>query len=524
MNKTIYFGGDIITLEDKLYTEAVLVENGIIKDLGLFDTLVKNNKDAKLINLNGATMLPAFLDAHSHLSSLGLTTEFAKLQDAKSFVDIKSIILKFVKDNNIPKDKWIIGFGYDHNNLKEKSHPDKFILDSINLENPILITHTSGHMGVVNQKGLDLFNIDKNTKDQPGGKIGRIENTNEPNGYLEENAFISKCTNVYKSTPENIKKIINKAQNIYASYGITTAQEGLLTPKELNMLQCGDNIIDIIGYVDIKNYPDLLKNEKSYFNQYNSGIKLLGYKAFLDGSPQGKTAWLTKPYENEKEYKGYPVYEDNEVIDFFKKALIENVQILVHCNGDAACEQFIRCYKKAKEETKCKNNIRPVMIHSQLLRKDLLPLIKELNIIPSYFVAHTFYWGDTHIKNLGKRAYTISPLKSSSELNIIYTLHQDTPVIMPNMLETIWCATNRITKNGVSIGKDEIVKPLDAIKAVTINASYQYFEENIKGSIKIGKQANFVILSQNPLKIPTSEIKNIEVLKTIKLDKIIFEK
>ena len=164
------------------------------------------------------------------------------------------------------------------------------------------------------------------------------------------------------------------------------------------------------------------------------------------------------------------------------------------------------------------------MIHSQLLRKDLLPLIKELNIIPSYFVAHTFYWGDTHIKNLGKRAYSISPLKSSSELNIIYTLHQDTPVIMPNMLETIWCATNRITKNGVSIGKDEIVKPLDAIKAVTINASYQYFEENIKGSIKIGKQANFVILSQNPLKIPTSEIKNIEVLKTIKLDKIIFEK
>ena len=95
---------------------------------------------------------------------------------------------------------------------------------------------------------------------------------------------------------------------------------------------------------------------------------------------------------------------------------------------------------------------------------------------------------------------------------------------MPNMLETIWCATNRVTKSGVSIGKDEIIKPLDAIKAVTINASYQYFEENIKGSIKIGKQANFVILSQNPLKIPTSEIKNIEILKTIKLDKIIFEK
>ncbi|WP_317367093.1 amidohydrolase [uncultured Tyzzerella sp.] len=524
MDKTIYFGGDIITLEDTLYTDAVLVENGIIKDLDTFDNLIKNNKDANLINLNGATMLPAFLDSHSHLSSLALTTELVKLHNAKSFDDIKNIILKFAKDNNIPKDEWIICFGYDNNNLKEKSHPDKFMLDTINIENPILLTHTSGHMGVVNQKGLDLFNIDKNTKEKPGGKIGRVGNTNEPNGYLEENAFISRCTNVYKTTSDKIKKLINNAQNIYASYGITTAQEGLLTPKELGMLKLGDSIIDIIGYVDIKNYPDLLNNEKDYLKKYNNGVKLLGYKAFLDGSPQGKTAWLTKPYENEKDYKGYPIYEDAQVTNFFKKAITENVQMLIHCNGDAACEQFIRCYKQAKEETNCKNNIRPVMIHSQMLRKDLLPLVKELDIIPSYFVAHTFYWGDVHIKNLGERAYNISPLKSSSDLNIIYTLHQDAPVIMPNMIETIWCATNRITKDGVSIGKDEIITPLDAIKAVTINASYQYFEEDIKGSIKIGKQANFVILSKNPLKIPTSEIKDIEILKTIKLDKVIFEK
>lgn len=524
MDKTIYFGGDIMTLEDNLYIESLLVENGIIKEIDTFDNLIKKYKDTKLFNLNGATMLPAFIDPHSHLSGLGLTTKFAKLQDAKSFEDIKNIILKFAKDNNIPKNEWIIGFGYDHNNLKEKIHPNKFVLDSIGIENPILLTHTSGHMGIVNQKALDLFNINENTKDQPGGKIGRVKNSNEPNGYLEENEFISKCATVYNPTQNDIKEMINKAQNIYASYGITTAQEGLLTPKELSMLQCGDNIIDKIGYVDIKNYPNLLQEQKRYFKQYDNGIKLLGYKAFLDGSPQGKTAWLTKPYENEKDYKGYPIYEDKELINFFKKALIENVQILVHCNGDAACEQFIRCYKQAKEETNSNNNIRPVMIHAQLLRKDLLPLIRQLNIIPSYFVAHTYYWGDIHIKNLGERAYNISPLNSSKKLDIIYTLHQDTPVIMPNMIETIWCATNRITKDGISIGKDEIVEPIDAIKAITINASYQYFEEDIKGSIKIGKQANFVILSKNPLKIPTNEIKNIEVLKTIKLDKVIFEK
>ncbi|WP_250278340.1 amidohydrolase [[Clostridium] colinum] len=523
MEKTIYFGGDIITLEDNLYVESVLVEDGIIKDLGKFDDIIKNNKDATLINLEGNTMLPAFLDSHSHLSGLALTTNFAKLQEAKSFDDIKNIILNFVKENNISKNEWIIGFGYDHNHLKEKKHPDKFVLDSLKLDNPILLTHTSGHMGIVNQKGLDLFNITENTEEKPGGKIGRVKDSNEPNGYLEENAFISKCAKVYKPTPDNTKKMINKAQNIYASYGITTAQEGLLTNKELNMLQCGDNIIDIIGYVDIKNCPDLLKDNPNYFKKYTNGIKLLGYKAFLDGSPQGKTAWLTKPYEDEEKYKGYPIYEDKVLTNFFKKALVENVQILVHCNGDAACEQFLRCYKQAKEETNYNQNIRPVMIHAQMLRKDLLPIVKELDIIPSYFVAHTFYWGDIHIKNLGKRAYSISPLNSSKKLNIKYTLHQDSPVIMPNMIETIWCATNRITKNGICLGEDEIIEPIDAIKAITINASYQYFEEDIKGSIKIGKQANFVILSKNPLKIPKNEIKDIKILKTIKLNKIIFE-
>lgn len=524
MAKTIYFGGDIITLEDNLYADAVLVEDGIIKDINTLDVLKTRCKDAVLFDLKNSTMLPAFIDSHSHLSGLGLTTAFAKLQDAKSFLDIKNILLKFVKENDIKEDEFVIGFGYDHNNLKEKAHPDKFILDSIGIKNPILLTHTSGHMGVVNQKALDIFNIDENTKDIKGGKIGRIEGSNEPNGYLEENAFISKSASAYKPTPEDIKKMMDKAQNIYASYGITTAQEGLLTPKELGLLKCGDNILDKIGYVDIKNFPDLLKEEESYFKKYNNGIKLLGYKAFLDGSPQGKTAYLTKPYENETEYKGYPIYDDEDVTEFFKKALIENVQILVHCNGDGACEQFIRCFKKAKEETKINNNIRPVMVHAQMLRKDLLPYVKELNIIPSYFVAHTYHWGDVHIKNLGERAYSISPLKSSLDLDILYTLHQDTPVIMPNMIETIYCATNRLTKEGVCLGKDEIITTLDAIKAVTINAAYQYFEEDIKGSIKIGKQANFVILSKNPLKVDVSEIKDIQVLKTIKQDKVIYEK
>ena len=201
------------------------------------------------------------------------------------------------------------------------------------------------------------------------------------------------------------------------------------------------------------------------------------------------------------------------------------MQVLVHCNGDAACEQYINQFKLAKEETKSTNEIRPVIVHAQLLDKDQLDEVKELNMIPSFFVAHVYHWGDIHINNFGmERASRISLAKSAQDKGIMYTFHQDSPVIEPNMLETIWCAVNRITKNGVLLGKNERVTPLDAVKAVTKNAAYQYFEEDIKGTLKEGKLADLIILDNNILKVDQMKIKDIKVLETIKEGKTIFKK
>ena len=146
-------------------------------------------------------------------------------------------------------------------------------------------------------------------------------------------------------------------------------------------------------------------------------------------------------------------------------------------------------------------------------------------MIPSFFVAHVYHWGDIHIKNYGmERASRISLAKSAQDKGIIYTFHQDSPVIEPNMLETIWCAVNRITKNGVLLGNDERISPLDALKAVTKNAAYQYFEEDIKGTLKEGKLADLVILDKNILKVDPMKIKDIQVVETIKEGETIFKK
>lgn len=210
--------------------------------------------------------------------------------------------------------------------------------------------------------------------------------------------------------------------------------------------------------------------------------------------------------------------KDEDVEEILENTKESNLQILAHCNGDKAAEQYINAIKKVSGLK------RPIMIHAQLLGLDQLPDVNKFNIIPSFFISHIYYFGDIHIKNLGmKRAEHISPAGSSLKQNILFTFHQDTPVIEPDMFETIWCAVNRTTKAGKVLGEDEKVSVLEAIKAVTINAAYQYGEEEIRGSLKTGKKADLIIVDKNPLKVAKDELRNIKILKTIKDGKVIWE-
>lgn len=522
--KQLYYNGTIITLENE-EIEALIVENGKITKTGKKAEILEEvkNEEVEKIDLKGRCLMPSFIDSHSHIVSLAQTLGIAQLQQCSDYEEIINAMKKFKQDNNKNDEEWIVGFGYDHNFLKEKEQPTKETLDKISTTNPVMITHKSGHMGVLNTKALEILGINEQTEDPDGGKIGRIKNTKEPNGYLEESAFINATQKTQINTKEQMIKLIKKAEKIYASYGITTVQEGLTKQTEFDLLKSmADNQmldLDIISYVDIKNCEEIVNENKNMIGKYYNNYKIGGYKLFLDGSPQGKTAWISKPYEGEEKYCGYPIYESKQVEDFVQKAINEKIQLITHCNGDLAAEQLIKAYEKSETI----NNYRPVMIHAQLVRKDQLPRMKKINMIPSFFVAHVYYWGDIHIKNLGKRAQDISPIKSAIENGLIYTMHQDTPVILPNMFETIWCAVNRKTQNGIEIGNSQKITVKEAIKGLTINSAYQYFEEKDKGSIKIGKKADFIIIDKNPLDINIEELKSIKILYTIKNGKIIYK-
>lgn len=515
-------------MEECLYAKALLVCDGSIKKVYYEeDPLPRKEEDIEIIDLHGNTLLPSFIDCHSHFSGYASSLLQVNLTEAVSFDDITGMIIGFIKRNRVSPGEWVLCRGYDHNNLRERAHPTLALLDKVAPKNPILLQHQSGHMGVLNSLALNQLGITPETKSPAGGVIG-VE-AGKLTGYLEENAFVNYSKKVPFGSKEDLFNAFKKAQNIYASYGITTAQEGFVVEELAGILEylmkSNTLTIDLIGYLDIKERETLLKRFSPYVKKYHNHLKIGGYKTFLDGSAQGRTAWMLTPYKGTPEYLGYPILSDEELKQLIKVAIKDDMQLLVHCNGDAATNQYINQYKNVKEELNNTNEIRPVMIHAQLLRLDQLDEVKRLLMIPSFFVAHVYYWGDTHIENFGyERASQISPANSALKKGILFTFHQDAPVIEPNMLETIWCAVNRITKKGALIGEEEGISPLDALKAITIHGAYQYFEEDRKGSLKEGKLADLVILSQNPLAVPTEEIKDIKVLETIKEGKTIYQK
>lgn len=537
--KTLYFNGDIITVNDaQPNAEALLVENGKIVAVGaLADVQSFADEKTVRVNLDGKTMLPGFIDGHGHIGNAmaGLPQMYPPPNGTiNSKEKLLSALKKMVDKGELVANGWLVAMGYDNAFFENEEHPTRYDLDTVSKEIPILLLHVSGHVGAVNSKALDMMGWTKDTPNPDGGVLQRDAVTGELNGIIEERAIHIIGFNVLKNfSLKTVVDILVHTQVIYASHGVTTAQEGGTTEDVLKTLQYAQEnnklIIDIVSY-PMQDYVSELIPDDTSVQQYNNHLKIAGAKLVGDGSPQGKTAWLTKPYYKVPEnatadYCGYPIFTDEQMFDFCKQALEHNWQMLVHCNGDAMGDQFIDSYKKAQEETGNYRNLRPVMIHAQTVREDQLDEMKKMNIMPSFFHDHVFYWGDYHYESvLGpERGSRISPLSSCVKRDMPFTLHNDVPVSPINPIFNIHNAVNRVTRNGRVLGPEYCIDVMEAIKAVTIYGAYQHYDEKIKGSLEVGKYADLVILDKNPLKVAKENIKDIKVLETIKEGKSIYK-
>ena len=476
------------------------------------------------INFGNQAVLPGFIDAHGHASYLAFATQVANIASPpvgkiNNINDLQTELKNFIKDSNLQPGEWLMGLGYDDSLLTERRHPTRDDLDEVSTEHPIYLMHVSAHLGAANSLGLSLANINSKTQNPPGGKIRRYVNSLEPNGVFEETAAYplqQLAMSAYKDPIGSVKK----AMEIYAKNGITTAQDGASSLETISLMNAADAQgminIDVISYPIGQN--GLIENlDVISFGAYQGRVKVGGIKLILDGSPQGKTAYLTQPYykppHNEsKPYKGYPLMPQKDVSGLVKEYADLSIPIMAHANGDAAADMLIKAVKDAEIES----DHRTIMIHAQTVREDQLDLMKKLEIIPSYFSTHTFYWGDWHRDSVfgPDRAMRISPTKSTLERDMPFTVHNDAPVVPPDMMRLLWATTNRQTRSGKILGKQQRISTYSALEAITINAAYQHFEDDLKGSIQVGKQADLVVLSEDPLSIDTKNLLEVNVVAT----------
>ncbi len=526
----IFTGGSILTMQpDYPRVEAVAVAGGRVLAAGTErDVLALRGPNTTISQIGDHALLPGFVDGHGHLAKLAASLGFANLSapPVGPADDIDSLVgelQRFAHDNAADGD-WIVGRGYDPAFMSEGRHPTRHDLDRASAGRPIYITHVSGHLAVANTAALQRAGVSAETPDPPGGVIRREEG-GQPTGLLEESALRFFGAGVIPPAgPDAETAALAEAQRIYAAAGITTAQEGAMFPLEQAQFEAaaanGRLFLDVVGYAYWATSREMLRGRRpgDYVGRFKHG----GVKLILDGSPQGKTAWLTQPYHvppdgAAADYCGYPAMPDEQAVERAEEAYREGWQVIAHCNGDAAADQFLRVIAQT-HRAHPGDGRRPVMIHAQTVRDDQLDAMADLGVVPSFFASHVYYWGDFHRDSVlgAERAERISPLRSAQSLGLRFNLHNDSPVVPPDILRLVWCAVERRTRSGAVLGPDQAIDVMAALRAVTIDAAYAHFEENTKGSIAPGKLADLVVLGADPARVAPSELAAIPIIETLK--------
>jgi predicted amidohydrolase YtcJ len=535
----IYMGGPILTINDAApRAEAVAIADGLILAVGDVDEVMAHKgAGTELFDLEGKAMLPGFVDSHGHAVMGGLQALSANLLAppdgaVKDIANLQDTLRTWVSENTamVEEAQLIVGFGYDQSQLKELRHPTRDDLDAVSTKTPIIIVHQSGHFGAANSKALEMTGVNADTTNPPGGII-RKRSDGEPDGVLEENAFFEVLVKLLSGLGEKgLRAFAAAGPELWARFGYTTAQEGRAAPPVVEVMKKvaaeGGFKIDIVAYPDVLVDRDYIKENAS--DSYTQRMRVGGAKLTIDGSPQGFTAFRDRPYydpvgEYASFYKGYAAVTNEQVTDAIDWAFENDIQILTHANGEAASDLLIAAVKDATIKHGGADR-RTVLIHGQFMREDQVDSLQDLNIFPSVFPMHTFYWGDWH------RDHTVGPVLADNisptgwirRRGMMFGTHHDAPVAFPDSMRVLDATVTRRTRSGDILGPAQRVDVMTALKAMTIWPAWQHFELDSKGSIEVGKLADFVVLSKDPTAVDPETLDTLKVLMTIKEGTVVF--
>jgi predicted amidohydrolase YtcJ len=525
----VFINGNVLTMDaDNRVVEAVSVRRELIEAVGSNDDMLALVGDqTEVIDLRGRTLLPGFIDAHGHFPGSGMGEISVDLNsppigEMTAMPQLVEALQQ--KAASLEPGEWVSGFGYDDTLLAEMRHPTRAELDQVSSEHPVVAMHVSGHMLVANSLALEAVGIDADTQDPVGGVIGRRPGSSEPNGLLEETARNGILEHMQDMGLGPIFAMMKSAAREYVEVGVTTAQSGGVTPALLK----GLGFFSKVGIIPQRlvlfpfehDFGETLLDGSFDPEDYESErIMVPAVKLVADGSIQGYTGYLSEPYHapyhGDADYIGYPTIPREDLFRKVEALHGAGYQLAIHGNGDGSIEDILDAFEAALQKHPAEDP-RLIVIHSQMAREDQIERMKSLGVTPSFFSAHTWYWGDRHrdIFMGPERAANMSPAGWAMEHGVRFSSHLDTPVTPMLPLQAVWSQVNRQTTGGDVLGPNQRIGVMQALRAVTIDAAWQIFEEDRLGSLEPGKLADLVVLSGNPLDDPMG-LRELRVDRTV---------
>jgi predicted amidohydrolase YtcJ len=505
MTRQLYHNGVIRTVSGPAaLADWVLVEDGRILHTGRG---VPDIADVARIDLNGRTLTPGFIDSHGHFPESGFNALFRvdmappPVGTCASLSEVLDLIAGAAGDG------WIHGVGFDHISLPEGRFPSRAELDAVAPDRPVWLIHASGHAGALNSAGIDRL-----------GMSG--------DGYLAGMAAMGElCATDFAIDDAQFAAGVAAAGAEYLSHGVTFTQNSWTEQRMLDRFVAVDAKrempLDVVLLPAAEMEPQLSANPPQNLNRLILGPR----KLFTDGAFQVQTAHLSCPYykpiDGDPERRGMRYAAPEQLAGDVLRLHRAGHQIHIHTNGDAGSDDALDAIETALTVDP-RGDHRHTLVHGQALRGDQLDRMARLGVSVSFFSAHVYFWGDKHRDIfLGpERAARIDPARSALDRGLRITIHNDAPVTPTRPLHLMWCAVERQTASGAILGPEQRITPDEALHAHTIDAAWQVFQENERGSIEPGKRADFAILSDDPL-TTDKPLKEISVEATVVLGEVV---
>ncbi len=527
--------GNVNTLNGKDDTaEAVAVASGKIVSVGTTRSIEEIlNKESKIIDVQGKTVLPGFVESHCHPSMAGLRLCFeVDVRNAASIDDIMDSLRQ--KAETLPNGRWVKGFGYNDQRLEERRHPTRWDLDKATTSHPVFLGRTDGHLAVTNSLGLSMAKITKDTADPAGGRFDRDPNTGELTGVLRETAQGRVKALIPQYSVGEIKNGLIAACRQLAAWGITSfhdaavdhdsmiAYQELLAEKQLPlrvaMMIPGNPMLELAGYLEE------LKALGIRAGFGNDRLRFYGTKFMCDGSMSGWTAALYEPYSNEPDEYGITVSSEDELTNGIVEAHKAGLRPVTHAIGDRAIDIVLDAIEKALRERPDPDH-RMSIEHCSLPTLEAIDRMKRLGVLPSSSAGFIYELGPAHLLGIGpERLKRYFPHRTYLEKGILSVGNSDWFVTSGNIAQQIYGVVTRKGYTGEVIGPEQAISVKDALRLYTINGAYASFEENHKGSIEPGKLADMVVLDRDIFTLPADEIKEVKVETTIVGGEIVYQR